>query len=321
MGIEHENERIDELVEMERKHLERKRKIAESREKFESDWNEMGCKMKKFNWMTATEDDVKDIKSWFKEKYGLETGDSNSETGASEKDSAENKQSANESTSATNEASNVQCNSNGIENNDHLTQSNNQFETDASFLPSSIAIAHDPNAPPSQLESGHDSYATSGEIHEDVTGTDFNPELYGSSHSDTATGGLHIGGASGRLVGPVSTEQIFVSEEEALVSAAAEAELSAAASRDAIEPPQITTLSHSINSDAQLSSQPSQQPPVSAEDSKEHQRDPDYNPLSEDSNLGMDEDSTDVPPTSDDDEDEPMQPSDISSAGGDQTDA
>ena len=43
------------------------------------------------------------------------------------------------------------------------------------------------------------------------------------------------------------------------------------------------------------------------------QKDPDYVPMSEDSNLGMDEDSTDVPPTSEDEEEKQLQPSDISS--------
>ncbi|XP_063719672.1 SWI/SNF-related matrix-associated actin-dependent regulator of chromatin subfamily E member 1-like isoform X2 [Symsagittifera roscoffensis] len=90
--IEHENERIDELVEMEKKHEERKRKMEESREKFEAEWDRLSAK--RFNWMTTTEAELKEIKAWFKQTYGMDTGsttsaDTTEDTSASNEEKGE----------------------------------------------------------------------------------------------------------------------------------------------------------------------------------------------------------------------------------------
>ena len=59
--------------------------------------------------------------------------------------------------------------------------------------------------------------------------------------------------------------------------------------------------------------------PMDAEEAAEKSKDPDFIPGSEDSNMGLDEDSTDVPPTSEDDDDERLNhSSDISSGERDE---
>ncbi|XP_075245757.1 uncharacterized protein LOC142339535 isoform X2 [Convolutriloba macropyga] len=311
--IEHENERIDELVEMEKKHQERKRKIEESRQKFEAEWDQLSAK--RFNWMTTTEAELKEIKSWFKETYGLDTGgtvDENeskdSSDSANVNDEKKDDQSSSERETTSSSVPNVQSNNSPDKTSTSSTDPKEENAPVAKIDDTATVAVHqnlvdstysyrNENPAPSRFESQHYTSQASNNLY----GV---PSVRMSSISGPPSN------VSETIAGPVPSSAF---DPSTVVSANETTNVQLpSACLPGNKHPQDGLVQGSAAFDESLDNLEADEPRVEV---KERQKDPDYVPMSEDSNLGMDEDSTDVPPTSEDEEEEQLQPSDISSTG------
>ena len=334
--IEHENKYIDQLIELEKKHESRKRAIEESRKQFEEDWDRLSAK--KFNWQTATESELDEIKSWFKATYGIDVGQSgmssSAEKEAAEKDkpkfggqtptgetksgaasSASSKAAASKSPQHTPNESTVSSESDAqtkpsqSQSGDSLKESKEKSSrTSTSSSSCSSAIANSSNSG-GVSKTNEDNIASAINVVLQEHAVQTPPQSANTLESAETP--------SENMERPDVPEN---QEENMQQAEPAEIEQQPITEQESSEP-QPTESSTNEKEASEVTSEITSSAPeaMDSEEKAEKTKDPDFVPPSEDSNMGLDEDSTDVPPTSEDDDDERLNhSSDISSGERDE---
>ena len=258
---------------------------------------------------------LQEIKSWFKETYGLDTGgtvDENeskdSSDSANVNDEKKDDQSSSERETTSSSVPNVQSNNSPDKTSTSSTDPKEENAPVAKIDDTATVAVHqnlvdstysyrNENPAPSRFESQHYTSQASNNLY----GV---PSVRMSSISGPPSN------VSETIAGPVPSSAF---DPSTVVSANETTNVQLpSACLPGNKHPQDGLVQGSAAFDESLDNLEADEPRVEV---KERQKDPDYVPMSEDSNLGMDEDSTDVPPTSEDEEEEQLQPSDISSTG------